>query len=203
MRQPGIYLITRENTSLPDLLAVVDQALHGGCVLVQYRDKSSAAEIRLAQAKALLKLCRVRDIPLLINDDVQLALACGADGVHLGKNDLGLAQARSLLGKNAIIGASCYDSLELAAKAKSEGADYLAFGRFYPSGTKPHAPAARLETIAQAKALALPRVAVGGIDARNADTLIRLGVEYLAVLGAIFDAEDPFQATRELTKLFP
>lgn len=201
-RVRGVYLLTRETADLVQLCEGVEATLRGGVRIVQYRDKCNATALRRQQAEALRNLTRAHGALLLINDDVALARHCQADGVHLGKHDVSLVQARDALGPDALIGASCYASLERAAAQAEAGADYLAFGAFYPSTTKPAAVRAELSVLQQAERLARPRVAIGGIDAHNARPLIAAGADAIAVLGAVWDAPDIEAAARSLCQLF-
>lgn len=159
----GLYAITREGYHDVEALAeAVAAAVRGGAVAVQYRAKAAADP--LAEAERLLAICRAAAVPLIVNDDVALAHRIGADGVHLGRDDMSPAEARRRLGPDAIVGVSCYDSVECAVRAEEAGAAYVAFGRFFPSATKPGAPCARLETLARAKQrVRVPVVAIGGI----------------------------------------
>lgn len=185
--RPGLYAIT-DNTLTPPayLLKAVEAALKGGAVLVQYRDKQGTSAERFQQASDLVALCRDFEVPLLINDDPELARRVGAAGVHLGQGDQPLGDARALLGADAIIGITCHDQLALARAATQGGADYLAFGRFYPSSTKPGASAASPAILGEAKTLGLPVTAIGGITLDNAAPLIRAGADLLAVVGGLF-----------------
>lgn len=197
----GLYAIT--NGPRADLLAAVAQALAGGVRLLQYRDKSADAPRRHAEAAALQQLCRGHGVPLIINDDIALARAVGADGVHLGREDGDLAGAREALGEHAIIGVSCYDSLQRAQTAARAGASYVAFGAFFPSPTKPLAPRAPLELLRQSAALGVPRVAIGGITPDNGGSLVEAGADYLAVISAVFAAADVRAAARRFADLYP
>jgi thiamine-phosphate pyrophosphorylase len=197
----GLYAIT--DGPRPDLLDVARQALLGGARLLQYRDKTADAARRLAEASALRQLCREHGVPLIINDDVALARAVQADGVHLGKDDGDLAAARAELGATAIIGVSCYDSLERARIAAATGADYVAFGAFFPSPTKPHAPRAPLDLLRQSAALGVPRVAIGGITPDNAPALVAAGADFLAVISAVFGVADVRAAARRFARSYP
>jgi thiamine-phosphate pyrophosphorylase len=198
----GLYAITGEgHSSLSQLLEAVGQALKGGARVLQYRSKS--ARDRSTEAEALLAACHDAGVPLIINDDVTLAERIGADGVHLGKDDEDLVAARRRLGPGAIIGVSCYDSMDRALQAEREGASYVAFGRFFPSRSKPEAPCASLETLREAKRrLSLPIVAIGGITAENAGILIAAGADLVAVIDGVFGAEDPQLAASRLQRLF-
>ena len=196
----GLYVITDGPRS--DLLDVTSQALAGGARLLQYRDKGDNSTKRYSEAAALRQLCDTYAVPLIINDDVALALAVAADGVHLGKDDDDLAAARAVLGQDAIIGVSCYDSLQRAKTAAAAGASYIAFGAFFPSPTKPLAPRASFELLRQSAALDVPRVAIGGITPDNAASLVEAGADYLAVISAVFGAADVRHAAQSFTDLY-
>jgi len=193
----GLYAIT-DSQLLADgrLLPYVEAALKGGAKLLQYRDKSEDAARRLRQAEALRDLCLRHGAQLIINDDAELAARLGV-GVHLGQSDGSLAAARALLGRDAIIGATCHAQLELAEQARQEGASYIAFGRFFDSQTKPGAPAATPELLEQARArFRLPIVAIGGVTLDNAPTLIARGASMVAVIHALFAAENAAEVER-------
>jgi len=196
----GLYAIT--DGPRDDLLAACEAAIDGGAVLLQYRDKTDDAARRLAEARALADLCARRHVALIVNDDIDLALASGAMGVHLGERDADIASARAKLGPCAIVGVSCYDSLERARVLAAEGADYLAFGAFFPSPTKPNARVATPALLRDAKTLDVPLVAIGGITATNGAPLIEAGANYLAVISAVFGARDVRGAARSIAALF-
>jgi len=198
----GLYAITAENHHSPQALAdAVNAALRGGAKVIQYRSKSSRDQRQ--EARLLLVECRAFHVPLIINDDVELALDVGADGVHLGKDDGSIVDARKRLGVEAIIGVSCYNSLELAVEAEALGATYVAFGRFFPSANKPNAPRAQLDTLIAAKrCLHLPIVAVGGITHENGRSLVDAGADMLAVIDGVFGADDPEHAALAFKILF-
>lgn len=200
LRHRGLYIIT--DGPRDDLLDKVTQALAGGAKLLQYRDKSTDAARRHREAAALKDLCTAHGVPMIVNDDIALAHAIGADGVHLGASDGDLAAARATLGPDAIIGVSCYNSLERARELAAAGADYLAFGAFFPSPTKPHAPRAPLELLRQSAALGLPRVAIGGITPDNGASLVEAGADYLAVISAVFGAADVRAAAQSVADLY-
>lgn len=186
----GLYAIT-DSTLLAEgrLLPYVEAALRGGVQVLQYRDKSTDAARRLAEASTLRDLCARYQAALIINDDLALAAELGV-GLHLGQTDGSLAKARAVLGPQAIIGATCHARLDFAEQAQSEGASYLAFGRFFNSQTKPGAPAATPELLAEARArFALPLVAIGGVTRDNGAQLIAQGADLLAVVHALFAAE--------------
>ncbi len=197
----GLYAITQtDNKSISQVIAEVEAALQGGAVVVQYRDKHPIDAPFLA--RKLLSICHDHQVPLLINDSVELALMVGADGVHLGKDDGDIAIARHQLGSEAIIGVSCYNDLEKAKAAVAAGADYVAFGRFFPSGSKPLAAPAEIATLVKAKQnIKVPIVAIGGILPENAGQLLAAGADLLAVIGGIFDHE-PRHTAQQFHKLF-
>lgn len=200
LRQCGLYAIT--DGPRADLLDAAHAALHGGARLLQYRDKDQDQSRRLDEARALVQLCANFNVPLIVNDDVELALASGAAGVHLGEDDNGIADARAELGADAIIGISCYDSLQRARDAARAGADYLAFGAFFPSRTKPHRRQPSRELLHEAKVCGLPQVAIGGITPDNGGSLIAAGADYLAAISGVFGAADITGAARRYAMLF-
>jgi thiamine-phosphate pyrophosphorylase len=200
----GLYVIT-DNTLTPDtqLIEAVSLALQGGAVTVQYRDKSTDHNRRQQQASALLDLCKHYQATLIINDDIGLARDIGAHGVHLGKEDNPYELARNELGEDAIIGISCYNDLQRARQFAARGADYVAFGRFFDSTTKPQATAAKPELLSQAKAsLGIPIVAIGGITADNGGPLIKAGADLLAVVHGVFGQPDIRSAAQGFNELF-
>ncbi|MFN3544245.1 MAG: thiamine phosphate synthase [Thiobacillus sp.] len=199
----GVYAITPETADTGLLLAQVEAALAGGVAAVQYRDKSTDVARRHEQASELASLCRRFGVPLIVNDDLRLADLAGADGVHLGRDDGGIREARIILGPGKFIGASCYQSVDLARAAQAAGADYVAFGSFFASPTKPAAPRASLDLLREAgPVIHVPIVAIGGITAANAAPLIDAGADAIAVLSALFDAPDVRAAAQALNQLF-
>ncbi|MGC3893513.1 thiamine phosphate synthase [Pseudomonas urmiensis] len=196
MKLRGLYAITDSQLLAGRFLSHVEAALEGGVRLLQYRDKSSDQAQRLREAEALKALCERYGTELIINDDAELAARLGV-GVHLGQTDGPLTPARALLGRNAIIGSTCHAQLDLAAQAAAEGASYVAFGRFFNSVTKPGAPAASLELLAQARAqVKLPIAVIGGITLENAAPLVAHGADLLAVIHGLFGADDAREVTR-------
>ena len=200
----GIYAITDSQLLSGDrLLPAVEASLKGGAAVIQYRDKGQDQQRRIDEATALNQLCQRYQVPLIINDDVDLAAQVGAAGVHIGKEDGEYQVARDRLGSEAIIGISCYNSLDQALTAQRAGADYIAFGRFFPSSIKPDAIHASPELISAAKEkIHLPIVAIGGINAQNGGILIQQGADMLAVISTIFADPNPQVATQKLTQLF-
>lgn len=199
----GLYAITRETDNTGYLLASVEAALRGGAGVVQYRDKSTDVARQHEQANELLNLCQRYRVPLIINDSLRLADLVGADGVHIGRDDGAIHEARIVLGPDRIIGVSCYQSLALALKAQTSGADYVAFGSFFPSSTKPDAERAHVALLHEAThVIHVPIVAIGGIALNNAENLINAGADAVAVISALFDSDDIEAAARQFTNLF-
>jgi len=187
----GLYALTPDEPDTARLASRVRAAVAGGAAAVQYRNKPADAPLRRDQAQVLVRICGEAGVPLIVNDDVELALDVGAAGVHLGRDDGDLAGARARLGADKLIGASCYDRLDLAARAVAAGADYVAFGAAFASPTKPAAVRAPLALLGEAKRrLGVPVVAIGGITLDNAALAIAAGADALAVITALFDADD-------------
>ncbi|MEX0605044.1 MAG: thiamine phosphate synthase [Marinobacter sp.] len=200
---PGLYAIT-DSELLPGntVLDAVADAIRGGATLIQYRDKAHSEADKQRLAIALQKLCQASNVPLIINDSTELALRSHAAGVHLGLTDGDLKDARTLLGPNALIGATCHGNLELARTAVATGADYVAFGRFFDSATKPDAPTAATSVLTDVKPLGVPVVAIGGVTLENGAQLIEAGADFLAVVGGLFGADDIERRARSFTELF-
>ena len=199
----GLYVITDRALMGADLLAQAEQAIIGGARLLQYRDKDSNSAQRQQQAGALAQLCKQHGVIFIINDDPTLAANVGADGVHLGQTDSDIHSARQALGANKIIGVTCHASLKVALAAEKAGADYVAFGRFFPSQTKPDAPPAEIDILQQARrSLSIPIVAIGGITPENGSALIAAGADMLAVIHGIFGASDIRQAAATFARMF-
>ena len=199
----GLYAITPDNENTQSLVAQVSAAISGGVRFVQYRNKTATSQKRLAQALALKSLCRDRGASLIINDHVDLALAVDADGIHVGSGDASYKDARGALGNDKLIGISCYNRLELALAAQAHGANYIAFGSFFPSQVKPGAVHAPTDLLSAARRrLEISIVAIGGITIDNAPPLITAGADALAVISALFSAPDVTAAARSFTALF-
>lgn len=198
----GLYAITADRDDTARLLREVEAVLGAGATWLQYRNKTADPGLRAQQAGALQPLCARHGVPLIVNDDWRLAAAIGAAGAHLGEDDGELAQARLALGPGAILGASCYDRIELARQAVAAGASYVAFGAFHPSPTKPAARHATPQLLREAAALGVPRVAIGGITPDNAPSLIDAGADLVAVISGVFDAADPVAAVRAYLRGF-
>jgi thiamine-phosphate pyrophosphorylase len=197
----GLYAITQpEHKSLLHVTEEVTAAIKGGAVVIQYRDKQPVDGNKLAVR--LLEICRSHNVPLIINDDIELAANIGADGVHLGRDDGQLSDARKKLAQNAIIGVSCYNDMQQALTAQNHGATYVAFGRFFPSSSKPLAPLAQINTLHLAKQqLQIPIVAIGGITPENGIALIAAGANFLAAIDGVF-ADNPEQSAHNYQQLF-
>ena len=203
-RLRGLYAITDEQL-IPeaDFAAIIEQALQGGTSIIQYRDKSNDSGKRRQQAGILRELCSRYSALLVINDDIELAKAVGADGVHLGEDDAAIEQARSVLGYQAVIGISCYNQLERAVEAEAAGADYVAFGAMFNSPTKPQARSASYDLIHQAKArLDIPVCAIGGIDGHNAAGVIVSGADMVALISGLFSEADIALTAKYISGLF-
>jgi thiamine-phosphate pyrophosphorylase len=200
----GLYVITDSHLlNNTTLVSSVEKALKGGAVVVQYRDKIHSDEERLAQAIQLKQLCDKYSVPLIINDDIALAKSVDAAGVHLGKDDMNISKAREILGEKSIIGISCYNQFELAKKAVANGADYIAFGAFFPSKIKEKAVRADTSLLKQAKEqFSIPVVAIGGITIENGAFLVESGADQLAVISALFDNIDTQKVAEQFTNLF-
>ncbi len=198
----GLYPITRESGGDPERwLHNIEAALRGGARLLQYRDKREDAPRRFTEARALLGIAERHGAALIINDDLELALAVGAHGVHVGRDDVSLAAARERLGPAAIIGVSCYAQLDCARQAERAGADYVAFGSFFPSPTKPLAARAGVDLLRAWRTHATPVCAIGGITLENAPELTGAGADLLAVISALWDAADIERTARAFSGL--
>ena len=197
----GLYLLTPDEHDGERLLARTLPLLPlASCV--QLRAKGLDRQVLMAAGQRLRSACREADVAFLVNDDPGLARELDADGVHLGEDDASVDDARRLLGDAAIIGVSCYDDLARARRLASEGADYLAFGAFFPSPTKPHARRASPQLLRDSAVLGLPRVAIGGITPENGGPLVAAGADLLAVISGVFDAADPAAAARAYLSCF-
>lgn len=203
-RLRGLYALTdARERRLPDLLGRAEAVLAAGATVLQYRDKSEDRHRRLREAEALRRCCADAGARFIVNDDVALAVAVAADGVHLGEDDGPVQAARTQLGPGAWIGVSCYNDLQRARQLLEAGCDYLAFGAAYPSVTKPGARRLPLPVLAEARQeFTVPLVVIGGIDADNLAPLVRLGADAVAVASAVFSADDPGEAARRVIAAF-
>ena len=204
-RIAGVYLLTpdADGRAFDRVLGVVDQALAAGVRVVQYRNKRADAREREQQARALVRLVQSAGALAIVNDRVELALAVGADGVHLGRDDGDVRAARALM-PDGLLGVSCYDDLARAGHAVTDGADAIAFGSMFPSSTKPQAVHAPLELLADARSRWPTRrvIAIGGIDGGNIHEVAEAGAHAAALISAVFDADDPGRAAAALVHLF-
>lgn len=199
----GLYLVTPDWDDTTKLLVYTEQALAGGAALVQYRHKFADAALRRQQASALLELCRQRGKPLIINDHVDLCLELGADGVHVGGTDVSVAEARARLGKDRIVGASCYGELALAHAARDAGACYVAFGGFYPSRVKKYSFVTPPSLVGVACAeIDLPNVVIGGMTPQNAVPLVQQGAHMVAAISSVYMTDDPRASAAAFGRLF-
>lgn len=197
----GLYAITPDELDTDKLLRQVEQAFQGGAAVLQYRNKLAEAPLQLEQAAALREITRRFGTTFIVNDDVQLALQVSADGVHLGADDGDIAAVRAVLGYDKLIGASCYNRAPLALEAVRQGADYVAFGAFFPSSVKPGAVAAEVSMLKSVRReLKVPIVAIGGITIENGGQLVAAGADALAVISALWQASDIAQAAKEFSR---
>lgn len=199
----GLYAITPDTNDTTYLCKIVEQVLEGGAACVQYRNKATDQSLRLEQAIQLHHLCQQYDVPLIINDDMDLALEIDAEGLHVGADDITVPLARKYLADDKIIGVSCYNQIDRAVTAQVQGASYIAFGAFFPSATKINAVRAGIELLQAAKDLIrIPVVAIGGINQQNASILLHSGCSAIAVCQGLFTSDDVCAATRKFNRLF-
>ena len=195
-RLAGLYAVTPDEPDTARLAALVEAAIAGGARAIQYRNKTAPAALRREQAARLARVCAGHGALLIVNDDATLARAVDAAGVHVGEHDGSIAVARERVGDARIVGVSCYDNLARARDAAAQGADYVAFGSFFPSAVKPGARRASLALLRQARPLRVPVVAIGGITAGNARLLVEAGADAVAVITDVFAHDDPAAVTR-------
>ena len=195
----GLYVIADAEYHLKnDMISKTAEVLTAGANIIQYRDKVNSISEQIAVAQKLRELTSKHESLLIVNDHIEVAKSCNADGVHLGKDDASILQARNQLGNEKIIGASCYASFENAAPAIRASADYIAFGSFFPSPTKPNAPKASVELLKRAKKeFSTPICAIGGITLENAHDVVGAGADMIAVISSIFNASSPSRAVQE------
>jgi len=200
----GLYAITdTANLSTETMLSKTEEILRAGAKFLQYRNKQADENTRITEAEQLQVLCQQFSVPMIINDDIELALYIDAEGVHLGKDDSSVTDARKRLGKNIMIGCSCYNDLDRASEAVNAGADYIAFGAFFPSPSKPDAAHATPEIILAAKQrFDVSVVAIGGITPENGQSLIDMGADMLAVISGLYASQTPFDTTTQYVNLF-
>ncbi|SEF40362.1 thiamine phosphate synthase [Nitrosomonas ureae] len=199
----GLYAITPDSGNTGELLDKTQQVLAGGAQCIQYRNKSVDNALRKKQAGLLLQLCRKYAIPLIVNDDIDLAIEIDADGVHVGRDDISVSDARKFLKRGRIIGASCYNNLDLAIEAEKQGADYVAFGAFFSSVTKPEATPVSISLIKQARQiLTASVVGIGGIRLINAAMFVHNGCDAIAVCSDLFQAGNVRIRAAQYTQLF-
>ena len=198
----GLYAITDPELMKDDFIVKAEQAILGGIKLLQYRNKTAPLKQQEQEAFTLSKICKKYNVLFIINDNVELALKVNADGVHLGQTDTNIQIARNQLGKNKMIGITCNNQVELAQVAQAQGADYIAFGRFFNSQTKPAAPQAEVSLLHSArKSITIPIVAIGGITPESAPLLLNAGANMLAVIHGIFGQQDILNATRKFVSI--
>jgi len=199
----GLYLVTPDWNDTDKLIAATEQAIEGGATLLQYRHKTASEALRLEQASALLALCRRLQVPLIINDHLDLCERIDADGIHVGGTDASVADVRTGIGKEKIVGASCYGDLQLARDAAKAGASYVAFGGFYPSLVKKYAVTTPPSIITQALSeLSIPLCVIGGMTPQNSRPLIELGAHSVAAISSVYAASDHRSAATEFASMF-
>jgi thiamine-phosphate pyrophosphorylase len=199
----GLYLVTPDWDDTEALIKATEMALTVGVGLLQYRHKTASGELRLEQASALLKLCRQLNVPFIVNDHIDLCLKLDADGIHVGGTDASVAVVRTLIGKDKILGASCYGDFALAEQAQIAGASYVAFGGFYPSRVKKYEVSTPASIVSKAKSeLTVPVCVIGGMTPENAKPLVREGADMVAAISSVYSAEDIAKAVREFAALF-
>jgi thiamine-phosphate pyrophosphorylase len=199
-RLAGLYAITPERGDADALVTCVRAAIDGGARAVQYRRKGVAPGVQRMEAARLAALCRERGALFIVNDDPALAAAVRADGVHVGEDDADLTAAREAVGRDALVGVSCYNDIERARRAVAGGADYVAFGSLFASAVKPGARRATLELVREGVSLGVPVVGIGGIDASNAASVIEAGAAAVAVISAVFDGDDVAAAAARIAR---
>lgn len=199
----GLYLVTPDWDDTDKLLAATEQGLLGGASLLQYRHKTAHDDLQQEQARTLLALCRRYRVPFIINDHLALCAMLDADGIHVGGTDASVAAVRTLLGKDKIVGASCYGDLDLARQSAAAGASYVAFGGFYPSRVKQYEVSTAPDIITRAKAgITLPICVIGGMNVHNSRPLVQLGANLVAAISSVYLAEDRQHAATEFAQLF-
>ena len=175
-------------------------ALEGGATMLQLREKELSDDNFLNEAQSIKRLCREFRVPFIINDNVDVALACDADGIHVGQKDMAAGDVRAMIGPDRILGVSA-QTVEQAKAAELQGADYLGVGAVFPTGTKQDADAVSKETLtAVCQSVSIPVVAIGGITLDNAGDLSGSGIAGIAVVSAVFAADDITGATRSLVR---
>lgn len=199
----GLYLVTPDWDDTEALIKATEIALTVGVGLLQYRHKTASGELRLEQASALLTLCRQHNVPFIVNDHIDLCIALDADGIHVGGTDASVAVVRTLIGKDKILGASCYGDFSLAEQAQIAGASYVAFGGFYPSRVKKYEVSTPASIVSKAKAeLTVPVCVIGGMTPENAKPLLKEGADMVAAISSVYSAADIATAVREFAALF-
>jgi len=200
----GFYVITDENLIPRDsFIETVEKSIKGGADIIQLREKTSSTDDIIALGKALHRITKKYNVPLIINDYPEVAREIGAEGVHLGENDYSISSARQILGNNSIIGISCYNQLQRGINGVREGADYLTFGTPFYTTTKPDREPTKLKLLIEAKRLLkdLPIFAIGGINKENACSVLKTGIDGIAVITSVFGSTDPEKSSAELSSI--
>ncbi len=199
----GLYLVTPDWDDTDRLIDITEQALDAGAAIVQYRHKTASEALRSEQGSALLALCRRRAVPFIINDHLSLCEQLDADGLHVGGMDRPVADMRTRLGADKIVGASCYGDLQLARDAANAGASYVAFGGFYPSRVKKYDVTTPANIVSRAKReLSLPVCVIGGMTPENSGPLVKEGADMVAAISSVYQSDTPTEATAAFMQLF-
>lgn len=203
MSMKGLYIVTPDWDDTDKMVSATEAAIKGGVSLVQYRHKTATPALRKEQASQLLALCRRYNRPFIINDFIELCMELDADGIHVGGTDAPVAEVRKLIGREKILGASCYGSLDLAKTAHEAGASYVAFGGFYPSRVKKYEVTTPVDIITRAKEqLPVPVVVIGGMTQENSVPLIKAGTDMVAAISSVYMQDDPQASAQAFVKLF-
>tara|TARA_B100000683_G_scaffold188182_1_gene181470 strand:- start:146 stop:820 length:675 start_codon:yes stop_codon:yes gene_type:complete len=199
----GTYGITPDNLPSEALIEKIRSSLMGGVKILQYRNKGNNWAKKIEEISEIKKICQKYNVPFIINDNLNIALEVDADGLHVGKDDVSIKKARESLGNNKMLGVSCYGDLQRATKAEKLGADYIAFGSFFKSKTKPKAPLIEKNILEKARYICqCPIVAIGGITPENGSELLKNGADMLAVADAIFSSKDCKLNAQKMARLF-
>jgi thiamine-phosphate pyrophosphorylase len=200
----GLYVITDKNLiERPLFIESVEKALCGGANILQLREKETDYDEIVYLGKELLRISKLYSVPLIINDNPEIAREIGADGVHLGKGDTTIEKARKIIGEHKIIGVSCYGQIERGLDAQVRGADYAVFGTPFNTPTKPGRKPTSFSTLIEAKTkiTKIPIFAIGGITKENARDVLDTGVDGIAVITSVFGSDNPETACRELSQI--
>lgn len=196
-----LYLVTEEKVPIEELLMIVEEAIQGGVTMVQLREKNSSSRAFYEKAVRLKELTEAYQVPLIINDRVDIALAAGADGIHIGQEDLPIHKVKKIIPPSMLVGVSCH-TVEEALSAEKAQADYIGIGAIFPTQSKKNANLLADRVLEEIiKAVSIPVVAIGGINSNNIATIKDSGISGVAVISEIMKASNPFEASRHLRQL--